>query len=92
MGDRLSLHRQLHLDTRLRFRIKDGYAHALLHTGTKHRGRSDQITPERRARLRKGSQSEIRKEGEREGGVYEKGRNRSTGEDDVEVAKQRERW
>lgn len=49
VGNRLSLHRQLHLDAGFCFRVKDGYAHALLDACSKDRGCSDQVTPERRA-------------------------------------------
>lgn len=48
VGNRLSLHRQLHLDARLCLCVEDGHAHALLHARSKHGGRSDQVTPESR--------------------------------------------
>lgn len=94
--DRLSLHRQLHLDACLCFRIKDGYAHALLYACSKNRGCSDQITPERRAIWRKGGQPQIKKEGKQvEGGgeiVRKERTQKYMEEDNVEVAKQRKRW
>lgn len=97
--DRLSLHRQLHLDACLCFCIKDGYAHALLYACSKHRGCSDQITPERRAIWRKGGQPQIKKKKKKEGKQVEGGgeivrkerTQRYTEEDNVEVAKQRGR-
>lgn len=36
VGDHLPLHRQLHLDTRLRPGAEDGDAHTLLYAGSKH--------------------------------------------------------
>lgn len=45
VGDRLSLHRQLHLDARLGLGVEDGHAHALLHARSEHRGRRHQIAP-----------------------------------------------
>ena len=49
VGDCLSLHRQLHLDACFCFCVEDGNTHALLYSCSKHGGRSDQITPGRRA-------------------------------------------
>lgn len=46
VGDRLPLHRQLRLDTRLRPGAEDGDTHALLYAGSEHRGRRHQISPE----------------------------------------------
>lgn len=50
VGDRLPLHRQLHLDARLCLCTEDGHAHALLHACSEHGGCCDQVTPERRER------------------------------------------
>lgn len=76
VGNRLPLHRQLHLDTGFCFCVEDGYAHALLYARSKHRGCSDQITPGKggerqtereKERRRKNTGGGGRKGGEMEG-------------------------
>lgn len=57
--DRLSLHRQLHLDAGLSLGVEDGHAHALLHARPEHGGRSHQIAPGAKPRGRKHKKGEL---------------------------------
>lgn len=45
VGDRLALHRQLHLDAGLGLCVEDGHTHALLHARSEDGGRRHQIAP-----------------------------------------------
>lgn len=96
VGDRLALHRQLHLDARFCFGVEDGDAHALLHARPEHRGRRDQVAPgsreeaeaeSRRARWRKGRWREGKEYTEE--GKKKKKKSRSGTEGDVVAGGQR---
>lgn len=78
VGNRLPLHRQLHLDAGVCFWVEDGHAHALLDACSEHRGRSDQVAPERRAGERggerEGKRADKRREERRQRGRRNAGR------------------
>lgn len=59
VGDRLPLHRQLHLDASLSLGVEDGHAHALLHACPEHGGRRHQVAPGAKRRGRKNKKGEV---------------------------------